>query len=117
MSPVQELQELQKQYPNLKPVHWIMSDKQCEALQILKSPETDELLFGGAKSGGKSILGCRWAYIQAANIINKVKLKPSNILFVVVFIAILIVFILLIIVIKKYKKGIHKYSSVKKRQK
>jgi len=86
MSPLTELQELQKQHPKLKPVHWVMSDKQCEALQVLKSPEIEELLYGGAKAGGKSVLGCRWAYLQAANIINKFKLKPSKYPLVVGFI-------------------------------
>ena len=37
-----------------------LSEKQIQAMQALRDGATDELLFGGAAYGGKTILGCEW---------------------------------------------------------
>jgi hypothetical protein len=39
-------------------------DKQLEALNILEDNITNELLFGGAARGGKSVLGCDWQLMR-----------------------------------------------------
>lgn len=38
----------------------ILTQKQSEALDYLEDDATNELLFGGACGGGKSLLGCYW---------------------------------------------------------
>lgn len=38
----------------------VLSEKQIQALVILTDNETDELLYGGAKGGAKSWIGCEW---------------------------------------------------------
>jgi len=45
-----------------------LSEKQTEAWDILEQPDVRSLLFGGAKGGGKTILGCLWSYWMAKNI-------------------------------------------------
>jgi len=48
------------------------------ALETLDDPDIDELLYGGAKGGGKSVLACRWCYRQARKIIDQFNLKPRK---------------------------------------
>ena len=38
----------------------VLSEKQKQELCILTDDETDELLYGGAKGGAKSWIGCEW---------------------------------------------------------
>ena len=57
-------------------VDWIFSEKQTKALDILEND--NELLFGGAKGGGKSVVGCRWLYIQCIALIKQFNLKPQK---------------------------------------
>ena len=53
--------------------------RQSRALDILALDLTDlELLYGGAKGGGKSVLGCRWMFTEACAIIDKFGLEPSQ---------------------------------------
>ena len=47
-----------------------LSDRQAEALSVLEDPETLELMYGGAKGGGKSVLLCYFAYKQCKQIIQ-----------------------------------------------
>ena len=55
-----------------------LSPKQGLALKSLEDPEIDELLYGGAKGGGKSVFGCIWTYYQAKKIIRDHNLQPSK---------------------------------------
>lgn len=57
---------------------WKLSPKQMEALRLLRQDNLEELLFGGAKGGGKSVLGCRWSYWYAQWIAQKYKVKMSK---------------------------------------
>lgn len=59
-------------------VKFPMSPKQREALLTLMRPTIDELLYGGAKGGGKSVFGCEWCVIQAIEVIKKCNLKQSD---------------------------------------
>lgn len=45
--------------------------KQSDAWNALSEKEVQELLFGGAKGGGKSVFGCLWSYIMAYSIAQK----------------------------------------------
>ena len=37
-----------------------LTRKQTKALDLLENNFTNELLFGGAAGGGKSLIGCYW---------------------------------------------------------
>ena len=58
-------------------LNWDYFRRQSQALDILDMPSCDELLFGGAKGGGKSVLGCRWCMREASKIIKEFGLKPT----------------------------------------
>ncbi len=49
---------------------WEFSNKQTHARKTLEDPTTKELLYGGAKGGGKSVFLCRYAYLYADHIIR-----------------------------------------------
>lgn len=55
-----------------------MSAKQLTAYHELMGPDIDELLYGGAKGGGKSWFGCEICFLKALDVINVCKLKPSS---------------------------------------
>jgi len=57
-------------------IDWIFSEKQTQALDLLDV--SDEVLYGGAKGGGKSVLGCRWLYLQCKNLITQFNLIPQK---------------------------------------
>ena len=44
-----------------------LSIKQTEAWDCLERPDIDEILYGGAKYGGKSWFLCVWAYLFACS--------------------------------------------------
>lgn len=50
------------------------SPRQWEAWQKLAVDHDSELLYGGAKGGGKSYLGCVWCYAKCLEIIEKCKI-------------------------------------------
>lgn len=56
--------------------------KQTFALETLESPEVKEVLYGGAKGGGKSVFMVEWAYLQCQKLIHAFGLEdePSVIL-------------------------------------
>lgn len=53
--------------------------RQAIALRKLDSPRDSELLYGGAKGGGKSYFGCRWMFIRCKQIIAHCRIieKPA----------------------------------------
>ncbi len=46
----------------------ILTAKQTIALDLLEDEETEELLYGGAAGGAKSVLGCYWQLKKGSNI-------------------------------------------------
>ncbi len=44
------------------------SPRQSQARLILAEPGVDELTYGGAKGGGKSVFGCQWLFEECYNI-------------------------------------------------
>lgn len=60
-------------------IDWTYTDRQNQALDILEEPlETLDLCYGGAKGGGKTVLGCRWVFRSLCKLIQQYKLKPSK---------------------------------------
>jgi len=59
-------------------VDWDFHARQSRALDILGLPECNCLLYGGAKGGGKTVLGCRWMFTEAMSIIDSFGLTPSQ---------------------------------------
>ncbi len=55
-----------------------LSKKQTIALDWLESPGVEELLYGGAKGGGKSVFFCIYALIYAEMVINLCKIKKQE---------------------------------------
>lgn len=56
-----------------------LSPKQGLAFKALENePPRTELLFGGAKGGGKSVFGCIWMYYRAWKIIKDFNLVPRK---------------------------------------
>lgn len=55
-----------------------LSAKQAQAMQMLASDDVTELLYGGARGGGKTRFGCIWAQIETNRIISMANLKPSG---------------------------------------
>lgn len=63
----------------IKQIDWEFHPRQSEALDILARPRPmTYLCYGGAKGGGKTVLGCRWAFMEANDIIDQFRLKPSK---------------------------------------
>ena len=55
-----------------------LSFRQTAAWDALHDPEIRSVLYGGAKGGGKSILGCFWLYLYCWELIKEFKLKRSK---------------------------------------
>lgn len=54
------------------------TEKQLLAIRLLDDPKVWELLYGGAKGGGKTTLGCLWCFAIANRMIEAYHLKPSK---------------------------------------
>lgn len=52
--------------------------KQTLAIRALRKPGPIEVLYGGAKGGGKSHLGCVWMYIEALKDIKRYDIQPRK---------------------------------------
>jgi len=64
-----------RQYNNIDiPMH----RKQLEAMDLLAQPDVAELLYGGAKGGGKSIFGTVWCFVHAIELINEYDLPVTE---------------------------------------
>jgi len=48
------------------------------ALKSLRDPKILEVLYGGAKGGGKTVLGCMWLFSECVELIRQFQLKPSK---------------------------------------
>ncbi len=55
-----------------------LSPRQGLAFQTLELPDVWELLYGGAKGGGKSVLGTMWIYAKAKALIQKFQIPSSK---------------------------------------
>jgi hypothetical protein len=55
-----------------------LTRQQTIAWEELEKPEVKEVLYGGAKGGGKSVFGCYWCYKRAIEIINECQIKPRE---------------------------------------
>lgn len=57
----------------------LLTVRQWEAWKALEDPTIDEVMYGGAKGGGKSVFLCYWAYCKAYEIAQKYfKKKPDH---------------------------------------
>lgn len=56
----------------------VLSEKQTLAWDALEDPGIDEILYGGAKYGGKSWFACVWAYIFACQFAKKYNIPQSD---------------------------------------
>ena len=54
------------------------TEKQTIAIRALRKPGPIEVLYGGAKGGGKSHLGCVWMYIEAVKDIQRFDIQPRK---------------------------------------
>jgi len=54
------------------------SPKQHEAYLAIEDPDTEELLYGGAKGGGKSVFGVYWSYTTAKRLIQEYDLPARK---------------------------------------
>ena len=57
---------------------WRFHPRQTECLNAMDDPMVQEVLFGGAKGGGKSVCACRWAYLYCQWIIDMFDLQPTK---------------------------------------
>jgi len=57
---------------------FITTERQDEALRYLAAPEDTEVMYGGAKGGGKSFFGCAWCFLQARDIAKSLGIKKRK---------------------------------------
>lgn len=55
-----------------------LTARQSLAFNMLQEPDVSCLLYGGAKGGGKSVLGCFWVFIQCCDLINRFNLSQRK---------------------------------------
>ena len=55
-----------------------LSRKQSDAWWKLSDPIVKELMYGGAKGGGKSVFGCLWMYFECYDIAREYVPKPRK---------------------------------------
>lgn len=63
-------------------VQLYLTPKQTSALEIMEDPNVKEVMYGGAKGGGKSVFLVLWAFIRCQQLIDlfKIPQKPSFVL-------------------------------------
>jgi len=54
------------------------TEKQTIAIRALRQAGPVDVLYGGAKGGGKSHLGCNWMYIEAIKDIQRYNIQPRK---------------------------------------
>jgi sorbitol-specific phosphotransferase system component IIA len=55
-----------------------LTERQTECWDALWNPEIRAVLYGGARGGGKSYLGCYFSFYYAVDLIQKFKLEPTK---------------------------------------
>ncbi len=55
-----------------------LTERQGLAYQALDTDSVREVLYGGAKGGGKSVLGCIWSYARAKSLIQRFQIPISK---------------------------------------
>jgi hypothetical protein len=55
-----------------------LHERQTIAWSTLDMPNVRELLYGGAKGGGKSVFLCAWCFAEAKRLIRENNLKPTK---------------------------------------
>lgn len=58
-------------------VDFEFSDRQLQTLEALADPKIKEVMYGGAKGGGKTVLGTRWVFLKCLELIKAFKLKKQ----------------------------------------
>lgn len=61
-----------------KEIRMKLSKKQRLAIDTLALPDVEEILYGGAKGGGKSVFGCEWVLKRCLELIQECQIKPSQ---------------------------------------
>ncbi len=56
----------------------LLTAKQTLAWDTLRRGDIKEILYGGAKGGGKSVFGCMWCFAKALEIIRECKIAPRK---------------------------------------
>lgn len=55
-----------------------LTRRQTLAWHALHDDSVSEVLYGGAKGGGKSVFGCFWVFLKALEVIREYDLKPTS---------------------------------------
>ena len=55
-----------------------LTSKQSIAWDAIHRDDIKEILYGGAKGGGKSVFGCLWCFSRALQIIKQCHIKPQK---------------------------------------
>lgn len=55
-----------------------LTARQTKAMDALERPGVKEVLYGGAKGGGKSVFGCLWCFQRALEIIKECRIGPRK---------------------------------------
>ncbi len=64
--------------PNNYEFRPVLTEKQTLAWDTLKRPDVKEVLYGGAKGGGKSVFGCYWCFNRCLDIIKECGIEPRE---------------------------------------
>jgi phage terminase large subunit len=55
-----------------------LTERQTEAYDALQDPGVRDVLYGGAKGGGKSWFGCFWAFDYCRQVIERFNIRPTD---------------------------------------